>query len=222
MEIDPRRSIARLAAAVMAADAHVTTTEIASLAGLVRLGLGNLEDLTREELLRASRETIDVGAACGELVARYPDAGATILAALAEIGASDGELDPREMALLARIAEELRVPAGIVPEIVRAVAGDCSMGRGAAPPAPPTPSATPREGEARRTPTPPLAAAYAILGVEPSASRDAVDAAYRRLVERYQPAQVIDLGPEFAVLAVRRLAAATAAYTAVLGDQGVV
>jgi hypothetical protein len=40
-----------------------------------------------------------------------------------------------------------------------------------------------------------------------------VDAAYRAVIERYQPIKVIDLGPEFAVLAVRRLAAATAAFT---------
>ena len=63
----------------------------------------------------------------------------------------------------------------------------------------------------------PLAAAYAVLGLEPGASAAAVDEAYRAVIERYQPIKVLDLGPEFAILAVRRLAAATAGYTMIVG-----
>ena len=44
-----------------------------------------------------------------------------------------------------------------------------------------------------------------------------MESAYRAVVERYQPAKVIDLGPEFAVLAVNRLAAATEAFTELSG-----
>lgn len=51
-----------------------------------------------------------------------------------------------------------------------------------------------------------------LLGVGPRASREDVDAAYLRLVAFYDPAKVMDLGPEFVVLAVRRLGQATTAY----------
>jgi len=37
-------------------------------------------------------------------------------------------------------------------------------------------------------------------------------------VERYNPAKVIDLGPEFAILAVRKLAEATTALEAILAS----
>lgn len=50
------------------------------------------------------------------------------------------------------------------------------------------------------------------LGVGPHATRDEVDAAYLRLVSFYDPAKVMDLGPEFVVLSVRRLGQATTAY----------
>lgn len=51
-----------------------------------------------------------------------------------------------------------------------------------------------------------------MLGVGPHATREDVDAAYLRLVSFYDPAKVIDLGPEFVVLSVRRLGQATTAY----------
>jgi DnaJ-domain-containing protein 1 len=54
--------------------------------------------------------------------------------------------------------------------------------------------------------------ARSLLGVGPHATRDEIDAAYLRLVAFYDPAKVMDLGPEFVVLAVRRLGQATTAY----------
>jgi hypothetical protein len=45
----------------MAADTHITSSEIASLAGLERLGVGTLEALTREELVRSAHQPIDGG-----------------------------------------------------------------------------------------------------------------------------------------------------------------
>lgn len=229
MDNDPRRSIARLAAAVMAADARVTTSEIAAVASLVRLGLGSLEAATREELGRAAREPLDVEPACAALVAAYPDAGGTILSALADIAVSDGELDPREVALLGRIGEALAVEPGVVAHVVRAAAADAGVSlptgeaprvEPAAPAAPPRPVASaPAPAAAPAPPAPdgvPLAPAYALLGLAPGASPAAVEAAYRAVLERYQPLKVLDLGLEFAVLAVRRLAAATAAFTAIV------
>ncbi len=223
MDLDPRRSIARLAAAVMAADARVTTSELAAVTKLVRLGLGSLEGPTREELARCVHEPIDVAPACAALIEAYPDAGPTILAALAEIAASDGQLDPRELALLASIGEALGVPPPVVHHLVEAaaVAAGAALpsdagppAAAAAPPAPPTRPSTP--------PPAAVAAAYAALGLEPGASPTAVERAYRVAIERYQPIKVVDLGPEFAVLAVRRLAAATAAFAALNGiDAGV-
>jgi DnaJ-domain-containing protein 1 len=218
-ELDPRRAVARLAAAVLTADAEVTATEVAALAGLVRLGLGSLEALAREELVRASEEPIDVGAACAAIVSRHPEAATTVLAALAEIAASDGAVDPRELALLARIGNELRLPPAMARHVVRTVAGARTAADGESVPAPDREPARPPDRGPRAGAPSPLAAAYAILGVEPDAPRSVIDEAYRVLVQRYQPAQVIALGPEFAVLAVRRLATATAAYCALAGEQ---
>jgi DnaJ-domain-containing protein 1 len=54
--------------------------------------------------------------------------------------------------------------------------------------------------------------AYALLGVRPGASRAELENAYRAALERYNPNKVIDLGTEFASLAVQKLAQATAAF----------
>jgi|GEM_PF-3354330 len=59
--------------------------------------------------------------------------------------------------------------------------------------------------------------ARTLLGVGPTATRADVDAAYLRLVAFYDPAKVMDLGPEFVVLSVRRLGQATTAYQIAVG-----
>ena len=224
MDTDPRRSIARLAAAVMAADARVTTSELAAVGALVRLGLGSLEAPTREELAHAAHAPLDVEPACAALAAAYPEAGGTILAALADIALSDGDLDPREVAILGRIGDALGVPPAVVAHLVRAAAAEAGVALPtgeAPPPSPAGPPASPPPAEAATAVSEPasgqLVPAYALLGLEPGAPPAAVEQAYRAALERYQPLKVLDLGPEFAVLAVRRLTAATAAYTAIVG-----
>lgn len=61
-----------------------------------------------------------------------------------------------------------------------------------------------------------LAHAFALLGVRPGASRVELENAYRAALERYNPNKAIDLGTEFASLAVQKLAQATAASEFVL------
>jgi uncharacterized tellurite resistance protein B-like protein len=219
MNDDPRIAIARLAAALMVADARVTSTELAALAGLERLGLGSLEAATREALIEAAEAPIDVSATCAALSAIGPDAGALVLAVLADIVTSDGVIDPREGELLAQIGLYLRVPGRERGEIIHGAAtrnAAAAERTGHAIPVRPDDEAVERAAAPPRTPGVPsdaLAGAYAVLGLQVGAPLAAVESAYRAIVERYQPAKVIDLGPEFAVLAVRRLAAATAAFT---------
>jgi DnaJ-domain-containing protein 1 len=229
---DARRPIARLAAAVMAADARITPDEVAALPGLERLGLGALEALTREELLRSAREPIDLRATCAELGALAPEAAAVVLSVLAEIAASDGRVDAREAQLLAGIGSLLRLPPGpanrILSDVLGRAAGqeDEAIGRSrsAADGAPEAADDDePVAAAATVAPADPArAAAFAALGLAPGATRAAVDAAYRAIIERYQPIKVIDLGPEFAALAVQRLAAATAAYAAAAGSESLI
>jgi uncharacterized tellurite resistance protein B-like protein len=225
MSQDPRRSIARLAAAVLVADGRITSTEIASLPSLVRLGLGALEEPIREALARARQVPIDVGTVCDELGRAYPEACVPVLAALAEIAVSDGELVESEAALLATIAERLGVDAALARQIVRRaveVAGVVDIGtRGAAPAAAPAANVEPAAPRTRETASAPrasrdpgLGTAYTILGLDPGAPPDAVERAYRAAIERYQPARVVELGLDFAVLAVRHLAATPAAFSA--------
>lgn len=104
-------------------------------------------------------------------------------------------------------------------------------------PAPPRAAAAPQPQPAPRTPERPAAPhvpqslhvrerpldgldldrARDMLGVGPHATREDVDAAYLRLVSFYDPAKVMDLGPEFVVLSVRRLGQATTAYQIAVG-----
>lgn len=225
MHDDPRIAVARLAAALMVTDARITAAEIAAVAGLERLGLGSLEAATRTALMEAAEAPIDVHAACGALGDIGPEAGALVLAVLTDIVISDGTIDPREGKLLATISALLHVPSEVSAEILhRAAAQNAAAAeqrahripvRQAAAeaerPAAPPPAATASDPAARRS------GAYAVLGIPPGASSAAVESAYRTIVERYQPAKVIELGPEFAVLAVNRLAAATAAFTELAG-----
>ncbi|MCI0371094.1 MAG: DnaJ domain-containing protein [candidate division NC10 bacterium] len=58
---------------------------------------------------------------------------------------------------------------------------------------------------------------YAVLGLEPGASREEVKAAYRRLVAQYHPDKVTHLGKEFQDLAHRRLLQIQRAYQHLTG-----
>ena len=73
--------------------------------------------------------------------------------------------------------------------------------------------AGPRAEEAREREEDP----YAVLGLEPGASREEVKAAYRRLVAQYHPDKVTHLGKEFQDLAHRRLLQIQRAYQHLTG-----
>jgi hypothetical protein len=64
MEIDPRRLIAQLAVAVIAADGRIVADEVTALARPDNLGLGRLSELVEEEMRSAVQRPIDVRAAC--------------------------------------------------------------------------------------------------------------------------------------------------------------
>ncbi|MBP1468622.1 DUF4236 domain-containing protein [Candidatus Chloroploca sp. M-50] len=53
---------------------------------------------------------------------------------------------------------------------------------------------------------------YTILGVSPTASKDEIIAAYRKLAQMYHPDKVAGLAPEFGELAEKRMKAINAAY----------
>jgi DnaJ-domain-containing protein 1 len=203
---DLGRSIARLAVAVMLADGRMTTAEVAALGGLDALGLGPLGTVAREEIERAVREPIDVRATCAALPRLDGNAAALLLDALAQVAASDRLLAPRERDVFETIARHLGVgPAGAAHVLARAVAGASEGERDAAGPHPDAPAADPA-----------LRGALRVLGLEPGAGRARIEAAFLDLVQRYDPAKVADLGPEFAALAVRRLAKIADAYETAL------
>jgi DnaJ-domain-containing protein 1 len=219
-EDETRRQIARLAVAVMGADRPIGPTELAALEGLgveempaIRqldcLGLGPLAEVAWEEARRAVRTPVDVDAVCAALRVTGPRAASTILAALAEVAASDGAMSPAEVETLVRIAAGLGVPVAEARRMVAAAAAG-------------EPPASAREiAAAVLRPPPPrqpaeVAEARAVLGVGPRAQRSEVEAAYRRLIERYSPARVVELGGDFAAVAVRTLARITDAYETVI------
>jgi DnaJ-domain-containing protein 1 len=208
MEADPRRLLAQLAVAVIAADGRVTTSELEAVARLDDLGLGRLSALVEEELRSATHRRIDLGATCRLLRERVPDAAPVILAALAQLAASDRALAESELALLGQAASGLGLSSADAQEILSSVlSGPAPSPAPAAAPATPQP---PAPGVA-----PPVGQALALLGLDASARRAELDERYRQLVARYDPAKVIDLGPDFAALAIRKLGELTDAYEVV-------
>lgn len=202
MEGDPRRLLAQLAVAVIAADGRVTTSELEAVARLDDLGLGRLSTLVEEELRSAAHRRIDLAATCRLLRERVPDAAPVILAALAQLAASDRALAEGELDLLGQAAAALGLSQAEAQEVLSsALSGPA---RSAEPPAAAPPPA------ARVAPG--VSHALALLGLDASAGRGDLDERYRLLVERYDPAKVIQLGPDFAALAIRKLAQLTDAY----------
>jgi DnaJ-domain-containing protein 1 len=205
------RLIARLAVAVIAADGRITTAELAALGRLDGLGLGPLADVAREEMERAIHEPVDVRATCAALPPLGEEGAALLLTVLAELAASDRLLAPRERDVFNTVAGHLGVGPAAAARILEAAISPPPGG----------------EQEAIRPPIPPEAAlsvdanqqrAFRVLGLEPGASRSRIDTTYLELVQRYDPARVSELGPEFAALAVRRLATITDAYEVALGS----
>ena len=60
------------------------------------------------------------------------------------------------------------------------------------------------------------ATAHEVLGVQPNASREDIQAAYKALARQYHPDRVASLGAEFRALAERRMKAINAAYQALM------
>jgi DnaJ-domain-containing protein 1 len=225
-EHDPRRMIVRLAVAMMAADGRISPGELSAAEALDRLGLGPLSSLAREEINRAAERPIDLGDTCAGLARLSPEGGRIVLSILAEIAAADGVVSSREREMLREIASLLLLPPGTAEEALSrydgpleeppqappetragsaAVPENSAMGAGA--------SSGPSDNAATAES---LARAYALLGVRPGASRAELESAYRAALERYNPNKVIDLGTEFASLAVQKLTQATAAFEFVL------
>jgi DnaJ-domain-containing protein 1 len=210
MEIDPRRLVAQLAVAVTVADGRVTAGEMEELRLLDCLGLGRLSGLVEEEMRSAVHRPIDVRAACGLLREQLPDAAPTILGTLAAIAASDQDVSEPELKLLAEVASEL----GLAPAEAERILG--AVFRSAPPETAREPAALPPQPAAHVPVDPGLGRALLVLGLDTLTGRADLDVSYRRLIERYDPAKVIELGPDFAALAVRKLAEVTDAYQIVV------
>jgi DnaJ-domain-containing protein 1 len=206
MEIDPRRLVAQLAVAVIVADGRVTTGELEELGLLDCLGLGRLSGLAEEEMRNAVNRPIDVRAACGLLREQLPDAAPTILGTLAAIAAADEDVSEPERKLLAEVASELGLAPAEAERILAAVFQAVGLE------APPEPAAPPPYPAGQASVDPRLSRALLVLGLGSLTGRADLDASYRRHVERYDPAKVLELGPDFAALAVRKLAEVTDAY----------
>jgi len=207
-ELDSRRLISRLAVAVMAADGRIDAEEIAATQELDLLGLGRFSGLVREEMLLAAEQPIDVAATAQGLARLGTQTGTIVLAVLADIGTSDGLLSPRELEVLGTIAAGLGVAPPDADHIFSAASATAGRGTSRV-------GWRPRGSEAQTTPAavaPDLAAAARVLGVEPGAPIERIDAAYLALVERYDPAKVLAVGAEFVALTVHKLADLTAAF----------
>jgi tellurite resistance protein len=200
---DLRRLIARLALAVMAADGRVTSAELDALSRFDALGLGPLRDVAREEIQRALHKRIDVAETCSALPPLTHQAADLLLGALADVAASDGLLSPREREMFHLVAGHLGLDAAAAARVLeRALAATAA--RKCVPSAAAAPEGDGRGAEVRW--------ALAVLGVEPDAGLLSIDEAFLAGVQRYDPAKAGVLGPEFAALAIRRLAAITDAY----------
>ncbi|MCX8073149.1 MAG: TerB family tellurite resistance protein [Candidatus Binatia bacterium] len=222
--MDPAAALARLAMAVMVADGRITSEELATAAVLDELGLGPMRPRLLAELEQTRSGRLELEPAIAALAALSPRARAVIFEVLAELAAADGDLSQTEAALLDRLAArwdlEPATSSKIPPPPLR------SEDKPSEEAGVKVPIRT-SEAEARSSSTmesgaaptrfgdglpPELVRALEVLGLPPDASPAAVDEAFRALVHRYDPAHVIDLGPEFAVLAIRRLGQIADAY----------
>ena len=224
----PRELIARLAAAVLIADGQVNEAQLQAVDRLRELGLGPLSTAVDAEVKRAVHTPIDVARTAAALAEIVPQAGKLVVSALAEIAASDRQLSRRELEVLTVIAEVLGLNGIDTAHAIRSAATHygAAIAPSAAPVAdanrlaPPLPGrelpsiSEPIPKPAPRAPSTEPASALPLLGLGANATAEEADAAYAALVCRYNPAGMIELGPEFAVLAVQKLSAVTAAYVA--------
>lgn len=196
-----RHAIARLVAAMMIADRRLSIAEIDEAARLDHIGLGPLSPLVGEELQRATRMPIDVDDACRALAGTGPALLGTVLSVLAGVAASDGTVDDDERRTFAAIARRLGVGTCEIGDFLESEQRPVIEPRDAAP----TGTGGGVGGGDR-------VLALEALGLGATATPAEVDAAYLRLVERYDPAKVAALGAEFVVLVVEKLADLTSLY----------
>jgi DnaJ-domain-containing protein 1 len=217
--------LVRLAVAMMAADGRITSGELSAAGALDGLGLGPLSALMGEEIERAVKQPIDLDDTCAHLARLSPEAGLVVLSILAEIAAADGVVSAPERDTLRAVATRMKLPPGSADEALARQEVGLTDGpershpaeAAGAPTAPSPGSSAPKPQPSRSqsgaaAASESLARAYALLGVRPGASRVELEDAYRLALDRYNPTKVIDLGTEFASLAVRKLAQATAAF----------
>ena len=196
METEFSRLIVRLAVFVMASDGSIDASELEALEHLDTLGLGRISHLALEEFERAAREPIDLHDVCDRLKAAAPHGGPLILSALGAIASSNRSVPTAELWALRHVSRALCIPDDVADEAFGPTLGLAKAEERAS-----------RQRESRRGSD----------ASEPG-SREALVAAYRRAIERYNPEKVIHLGPEYAVLAVRRLARATEAFESAMAD----
>jgi DnaJ-domain-containing protein 1 len=227
-ELDVRELMAQLAAAVMVADGRVTEPELCALDRLDDMGLGPLSSAVDRQIDLATRMPLDARRAASGLARLAPRAGEIVFSALAGLAASDGDLSPRELEVLGVVAAGFgldvpeatalirsavaslgRAPVRRVEEVAGTAAEFDRTERGAA-----TGLADEGAISTARVPASEIDRARNVFGLDSGASAADLDAAYAAMVRRYDPATVLELGPEFAVLAVQRLAKVTAAYVA--------
>ncbi len=193
----------------MVADGRVAPAELDVVTRLDRAGLGPLSWRVRRELDRATRGPLDIDAACATVRGAGVTLVGAVLTMLARIAAAGRRVGEPEQKLFAAVAERL----GVEPEAARrhveplwprrSEAGDDRPERHPVRFAEPEPGPRVFDG---------AAAALQQLGLGRDASSADVDAAYLRLVDRYDPGRLAPLGADFVTLAVRELASLTEAY----------
>lgn len=224
--LDPASALARLAAGVIVADGRITSAELASAAVLDELGLGPMRQRLIVELERLRTERIDLEPAIATVSTLSPRARAVIFEVLAELAAADGDLSEQEALLLDRLVTRWDLetksptPTGRTPQRAETEPRTGEGVRVVVEPRQATGSAQESAMESRAASvagdgsSSETERALAVLGLPSDASPAAVEEAFRALVHRYDPAHVIDLGPEFAILAIRRLSRIADAYVA--------
>jgi uncharacterized tellurite resistance protein B-like protein len=112
MTQDPRRTIAHLAVAVIAADGQVTGAEIAAVSHLEHLGLGSFAAAVQAEIEDVARGApIDAAGARDDLGSLPPEVASMILSTLAGVAASDGEMQAYDPAKMIDLGPEFAVLA---------------------------------------------------------------------------------------------------------------
>lgn len=167
------------------ADGHVTEAEIAMTE--VLFNRMSLSRRNRRQAIAWFNEGKDqqldlqrVLAPFNEMARFQPNLKRVFVEILIDVALADGQLSQAEHRVLARVTQLLGLPTAVLQALLQMRVGMGGAGTGGA-----------------RRPAPSkdrLADAYTVLGVEPSASDDAVKKAYRKLMSRYHPDKLVSQG----------------------------